>query len=103
MAAGNKRITIEGEVTFDFETIEGHFESFVLHMAEVTKALGSVAYVVDRAFRVVYDKNIETGEDMSYMVHRPSKKSFRYRRDRNVWILDAIVGAESTLGYSRPE
>ena len=104
VAAGNERIPNEGEISFDFETIEGHKETFIFQVAEVNKALGSVAYVVDRAFRVVYDKNMETGEDMSYMVHKPTKKTFRFRRTRNVWVLDAIVGVESVFGdFSRPE
>ena len=80
------RIKNDGEVTFDFETIEGHKEEFVFQVAEVNKALGSVAYVVDKAYRVVRDKSMETGEDMSHMVHKPTKKTYRFRRDRNVWI-----------------
>ena len=104
LCAGIERITNQGEIDFDFESVEGHKETFVFQIADVNKALGSVAYVVDTAFRVVYDKNMETGEDMSYMVHKPSKKPFRFRRERNVWILDAIVGSESILGdFSRQE
>ena len=104
VAAGNERIKNEGEIDFDFESIEGHKEVFVFQIADVNKALGSVAYVVDKAFRVVYDKNMDTGEDMSYMIHKPSKKTFRFRRERNVWILDAMVGSESIFGdFSRPE
>ena len=104
LAAGKERIPNEGEIDFEFETAEGHTETFVFQVAEVNKALGSVAYVVDRAFRVVYDKNMTTGEDMSYMVHKPSGKTFRLRRDRNVWILDAIVGSETVdTVFSRPE
>ena len=104
VAAGNERIKNEGEIDFDFESIEGHKETFVFQIADVNKALGSVAYVVDKAFRVVYDKNMDTGEDLSYMIHKPSKKTFRFRRERNVWILDAMVGSESIFGdFSRPE
>ena len=86
-----------GEIYFDFESVEGQKESFAFHIVAVNKALGSVAYVVGRSFRVVYDTDIET-------VHKPTKKTFRLRRERNVWILDAIVGAESVFGdFSRPE
>ena len=80
LCAGVERIANQGEIDFDFESVEGHKETFVFQIADVNKALGSVAYVVDTAFRVVYDKNMETGEDMSYMIHKPSKKSFRFRR-----------------------
>jgi hypothetical protein len=103
VAAGNERIKNEGEVTFDFESLEGHVESFVFQIAEVNKALGSGAYMVDRAFRVVYDKDMDTGEDLSYMIHKPTKKVFRFRREKNVWILDAVVTAESVFGFSGPE
>ena len=103
VAAGNERIKNEGEVTFDFESLEGHVESFVFQIAEVNKALGSGAYMVDRAFRVVYDKDMDTGEDLSYMIHKPTKKVFRFRREKNVWILDAVVTAEPVFGFSGPE
>ena len=84
--------------------MEGHKESFFFRIAAVNKALGSGAYMVDRAFRVVFDKDMETGEDAPYMIHKPTKKVFRFRRDRNVWMLDAVVAAESVFGdYSRPE
>ena len=45
-----------------------------------------------------------TGEDLSYMIHKPSKTVYKFRRDRNVWILDAIVDlADIDLGFSGPE
>ena len=104
VAAGNERIKNEGEITFDFESVEGHKESFVFQIAAVIKALGSGAYMVDHAFRVVYDKDMETNEDLSYMIHKPTKRAFRFRREKNVWILDAMVAAESVFGdFSRPE
>ena len=37
------------------------------------------------------------------MIHKPTKKVFRFRRDKNVWIFDAAVAAESVFGFSRPE
>ena len=105
VAASDHRIPNEGEVTFDFTSVEGHKEAFVFQIAEVNKALGSVAYVVDRNFRVVFDKHMKTGEDVSYMVHKPTRKSFRFRRERNVWILDAVVSFESIFGegFTGPE
>ena len=103
VAAGNERISNEGEINFEFQSLEGHKETFVFQIAAVNKALGSVACVVDRAFRVVYDKNMETAQDLTYMCHKPTKNAFRFQRERNVWILDAIVGTESVFGdFSRP-
>ena len=76
----------------------------MFQIAEVNKALGSGAYMVDHGFRVVYDKDMDTDEDLSYMIHKASKRAFRFRRERNVWILDAVVAADSILGgFSRPE
>ena len=66
--------------------------------------MGSVAYFVDRDFRVVYDKNMVTDEDMSYMIHKPTRTVYRFRRERNIWILDAIVDAADLFGdFSRQE
>ncbi len=56
MAAGNERIRNEGVITSDFESLEGHQESFVF-------ALGSGAYMVDHGFRIVYEKDRDTDED----------------------------------------
>ena len=103
VAAGNERIKNEGEITFDFESLEGHRESFVFQIAAVNKALGSGAYMVDHGFRVVYDKDMDTNEDLSYMIHKATKRAFRFRREKNVWILDAVVAADSVFGFSRPE
>ena len=104
VAAGNEKIKNVGEIDFDFQSVEGHISNMVFQIANVNKALGSVAYSVDRAYRVVFDKNMETGEDMSYMTHKPTKKTNRFRRERNVWILDAIVDSASVNGgFSGPE
>ena len=53
---------------------------------------------------MVYDKNMETGEDLSYMVHKPTKQAYRFRREKNVWILDAIIDLAEIFGdLSGPE
>ena len=98
VGAGGERIKNEGEVDFQFESIEGHKSSMVFQIAEVNKPLASVAYFVDRDFRVVYDKNMKTGEDISYMIHKPSRKVYRFRRERNIWVMDAIVELADIFG-----
>ena len=104
VAAGNERIRNEGETIFDFESPDGHKESFVFPIAADNKALGSGACMVDHAFRLVYDKDMETDEDLPYLLHKPTKRAFGLRREKKVWILDAAVGAESVFGdFSRPE
>ena len=53
---------------------------------------------------VVCDKDMETDEDLSYELHKPTEREFGLRREEVVWILDAAVGAESVFGdFSRPE
>ena len=105
VGAGGEKIANEGEADFPFESVEGHKASMIVQIAEVNKPLGSVAYFVDRDYRVVYDKNMRTGEDMSYMIHKPTKTVYRFRRERNVWILDAIVDLAEIFDsdFSRPE
>jgi len=47
---------------------------------------------------------LTTGEDMSYMVHKPTNKTYRFGRCRNIWILDAIVDlADLFWDFSGPE
>ena len=75
----------------------------MFQIAAVNKALGSGAYMVDHGFRVVYDKDMDTNEDLSYMIHKATRRAFRFRREKNVWILDAVVAADSVFGFSRPE
>ena len=89
VAANNGRIPNEGEVDFEFLTEQGQPEFLVMQIAEVNKALGSVSYMVDRDFRVVFDKDKLTGKDLSMMVHKPTGRTTRFRSDRNVWVLDA--------------
>ena len=103
VAAGNERIKNEGEIFFEFESLEGHRESFVFQTAAVNKDLGSGAYMVDHGFRVVYDKDMDTDEDLSYMIHKKTRRAFRFRREKKVWILDAVEDADSVLGFSRSD
>ena len=105
VGAGGEKIANEGEAEFPFESVEGHKTSMLVQIAEVNKPLGSVAYFVDRDYRVVYDKNMKTGEDLSYMIHKPTSTVYRFRRERNVWILDAIVDLAEIFDsdFSRPE
>ena len=91
VAANNGRIPNEGEVDFEFTTEAGHAEMMVVQIAEVNKALGSVSYMVDAGFKIVFDKDLATGKDLSVMVHKATGRTTRFRRDKNVWVLDAYV------------
>ena len=75
-------------------------EIVTMQIAQVNKALGSVAYFVDRGYQVVSDKDDETGEDVSRMTHKASGRVSKFRRERNIWILDAFT--RSNTGFIRP-
>ena len=91
VAANDGRIANEGEVDFKFQTMEGQDKDWTFQVAEVNKALASISFMVDHGYRVTFDKDEETGHDLSMMLHKASNTITRFRRDRNVWVLDAIV------------
>ena len=91
VAANNGRIANEGEVDFDFITEEGHAEMMVMQIAEVNKALGSVSYMVGPGFKIVFDRDEKTGVDMSRMEHKRTGRTTRFRREKNIWVLDAYA------------
>ncbi len=94
VAANNGRIPNEGEIDFVFKTVEGHEHSFVFQVAETNKPLGAVSYFVDDGFRVIFDKDLKTGVDLSMMINKATGEITRFRRDRNVWVMDAIIEDE---------
>ena len=100
VAANNGRIPNEGEVDFKFTTMEGNDEQFVIQIAEVNKALGSVSYLVDQGYRVTFDKDLKTGRDISFMLNKKTNVMSRFRRERNIWILDAFVDVDEKTGES---
>ena len=84
IAANNGTIDNEGEYDFKFVTNEGHEELVVMQIAEVNKALGSVAYFVDRKWRVVFDQDETTGEDVSMMTFKPTGRTTKFRREKHL-------------------
>ena len=91
VAANKGRIPNEGEVDFEFTTNEGVEESWVFQMAEVNKALASIADRVDNSYRVVFDKDDETDRDISYMLNKKTKQIIKMTRVGNVWVIEATV------------
>ena len=63
----------------------------MFQVAEVNKALGAVSHLVDMGYKVVFDKDMTTGHDLSVMINKKTGITLRFRRDRNVWVLDAYV------------
>ena len=95
VAANNSRILNEGEYDLQFNTVEGNEQCLTFQIAEVNKALCAVSNLVDRGYRVVFDKDVKTGQDTSYMMHKGTGVTTRFRRTRNVWVLDAFVDNKS--------
>ena len=91
VAANGGRIPNEGEANFKFKTTKGQAKDWVFQVAEVTKALAAVSYLVDTGHRVIFDQDEKTGADISMMVEKKTGEVTRFRRERNVWVVDAIV------------
>ena len=98
VAANDGRIPNEGEYDLKFQTMEGNSEDFTFQIAEVNKALGAVSYLVDRGYKVTFEKNMKTGQDFSHMTNKISGATTRFRRERNVWVLDAYVQIDESAG-----
>ena len=95
IAANKGRIPNEGEVNFEFETMEGEYENWLFQIAEVNKALGAIADRVDNNYRVVFDKDMKSGHDSSYILNKGTNKIMKSSRIGNVWVIEAIVDAEN--------
>ena len=104
VAANSGKIANEGEFDFQFETSEGNMEELVMQVAEVNKVLGSISYLVDRGYRVVFDKDMVSGRDLSKMYCKRNGVTTMFRREPNIWILDAYVRhaeENNSDGFSR--
>ena len=91
VAANDGRIPNEGETDFKFKTKEGQDKDWKFQIAEVNKALGAISYLVDLGYRIIFEKDMKTGKDISVMIDKSTNEVTRFRRERNVWVLDAIV------------
>ena len=95
VAANNGRIPNEGEYDLKFNTAEGTEQYLTFQIAEVNKALCAISNLVDRGFKVVFDKNVKTDQDTSHMLNKETGLITRFRRTRNVWVLEAFVDNKS--------
>ena len=104
VAANHGRIPNEGEVDFAFQTAEGYDEEMCMQIAEVNKALGSISYLVDKGYKVVFDKCMKTGKDRSMMIRKQDNRPVKFRRERNIWVLDTYVTmTDEELGQNHEE
>ena len=95
IAANKGKIPNEGETSFEFETTDGDPECWDFQIAEVNKALGSIADRVDNNNRVVFDKDMLKDRDVSYIFNKTSRRMIKMVREGNVWKVEALVSAEN--------
>ena len=88
---------------FAFQTGAGEDEVMTMQIAEDNKALGSISYLVDRGYRVTFDKDPKTGQHLSMIIKKKTNNASRFRRDRNVWVLDAFVASNTPMAPSANE
>ena len=101
VAANDGRIPNEGECDLEFQTAEGNDEDWTFQVAEVNKALGAVSSLVDKGYKVIFEKDMSTGQDLSMMINKNTRVTSRFRRVRNVWVLDAFINSRGQANASR--
>ena len=85
---------------------QGEVMGIRARVADVHKALLSVAEVVDKGFRVVFDTD-QDGRDTSHMVRKSTGQRVEFRRRNKVYEIDWDIlpyqpGPEDTASFSRP-
>ena len=89
----------------EFKTDEGYDESITFQVADVNKPLMSISDRVDKNCRVVFDQDDATGEDMTHIYNKKTKKRMKMKRIGKVWILDCTVTkdfiSESKRGFQQ--
>ena len=94
MSATNHRIPNEGEIEVELETNEGHHLTIPFQVADVNKPLMSISDRVDSRCRVTFDQDDNTGEDLTNIYDKATKKMIKLRRVGKVWVLDCTVNKE---------
>ena len=85
---------------------QGEVMGIRARVADVHKALLSVAEVVDKGFRVVFDTD-QDGRDTSHMVRKSTGQRVEFRRRNKVYEIDWDIlpyqpGPEDKASFSRP-
>ena len=83
-----------------FDTEDGQQLKWTFQIAEVNKVLASVSYlgVVDHNRRLVFDQDLDTGEDIIFIAKKTHGELIKMRRDRNVWVIDAYIEDDTEQG-----
>ena len=66
----------------------------MFQIAEVNKAVGAVPQLVDRGFKVIFDKNTKTGQDMSLMLNKETNVAPPIPKRAQVWVPDAYINKD---------
>ena len=103
VSATANRIRNEGETDLHFDTEDGKKLNWTFQIAEVNKVLASISYLVDHNHRVVFDQDLDIGEDISFITNKADGETSKMRRDRNVWAKDAYIEEDIEQGVTRPE
>ena len=78
--------------------------SWCFQVAEVNKALAAVSALVDSNHRVLFDKDMASGTDISFITDKATGVGTKMRREGNVWVVDAYVeDGDLSLDFARPE
>ena len=88
IAAGGHKVADKGYGVFVFQLEDGSFTKTTFRVGDITRPLQCAKDVCNQDYKVVLDN------DGSFMQHKKSKRTARFRRERNVWILDAIMEDE---------
>ena len=94
VSATDHRIPNVGEIDLEFKTEEGYDESITFQVADVNKPLMSISDRVDKNCRVVFDQDDATGEDLTHIYNKKTKKRMKMKRIGKVWILPCTVTKE---------
>ena len=68
----------------------------------MNKVLASVSYLVDHNRRVVFDQDLDTGEDISFITNKTNGESIKMRRDRRVGVIHAFIDDDTEQGFTWP-
>ena len=60
-------------------------------MAEIDKVLGAVSNLVGKSYKVIFEKDMSTGQDLSMMTNKNIGVTCRFHRMINMWVLDAFI------------
>ena len=94
VAANKGELKNEGQVEYKFTSRENKKKNWMFQVAEVNKALVAVGDRVDEGYRVVYDKDMDTGEDLTHMLSKKTGEVMKMSREGNVWVIEAVIDAE---------